>query len=166
MSLLALFAENLCQRTKRKALAIVLRHTCKSTSISLDITARFEAHLANVGTPYIQFISLSLSSPFSQVRWVQQQHEKIRKKRDFQRVRFPGQTSNVRGDPLALLRSITSGSQVHYRSTDSHLTFHDPLFKEQWYLVSFFSTITTAIIDFIVCVVERGNEAIKERRPF
>lgn len=64
-----------------------------------------------------------------------QQHEKIRKKRDFQAVRFPGPTNRAR-DPLAFLRSIANGASIQYRSTDSHLTFPDPLFKEQWYLVS------------------------------
>lgn len=84
---------------------------------------------------YLLFFSLF------QVRWFQQQHEKIRKKRDFQRIKFPGQSS-ARADPLSLLRSITSGSQIQYRSTDSHLIFPDPLFKEQWYLVSFFFFLT------------------------
>jgi hypothetical protein len=78
-------------------------------------------------TVYFSFIT--------QVRWFQQQHEKIRKKRDFQRVKFPG-PANGRTDPLAFLRSIASHSQIQYRSTDSHLIFPDPLFKEQWYLVS------------------------------
>lgn len=65
-----------------------------------------------------------------------QQHEKIRKKRDtYTPIRFPGQSSRGR-DPLALLRSIASGTHVRLRSTDSHLIFPDPLFKEQWYLVS------------------------------
>ena len=73
-----------------------------------------------------------------QVRWVQQQHEKIRKKRDFQRIKFPETSSSLRSDPLALLRSIATGSQIKYRSTDSHLIFPDPLFKEQWYLVSYY----------------------------
>ncbi|XP_052566318.1 furin-like protease 2 isoform X1 [Culex pipiens pallens] len=65
-----------------------------------------------------------------EVRWMQQQHEKIRKKRDYSTfdqdfVRFP--------DP----RSIAPGSQrVNYRDTGSHNIFPDPLFKEQWYLVS------------------------------
>ncbi|EDS41847.1 proprotein convertase subtilisin/kexin type 4, furin [Culex quinquefasciatus] len=59
---------------------------------------------------------------------MQQQHEKIRKKRDYSTfdqdfVRFP--------DP----RSIAPGSQrVNYRDTGSHNIFPDPLFKEQWYL--------------------------------
>lgn len=76
-----------------------------------------------------------------QVRWVQQQHEKIRKKRDFQRIKFPEPSSSLRSDPLALLRSIATGSQIKYRSTDSHLIFPDPLFKEQWYLVSYYLDI-------------------------
>lgn len=73
-----------------------------------------------------------------QVRWVQQQHEKIRKKRDYQnqKVRFPGTTSNSRPDPLSFLRSLAPQSRIQYRNTDSHLVFTDPLFKEQWYMVS------------------------------
>lgn len=70
------------------------------------------------------------------VRWVQQQHEKIRKKRDYQKVRFPGAGSSRNADPLSVLRSIASQSQIQYRNTDSHLVFPDPLFKEQWYMVS------------------------------
>lgn len=60
---------------------------------------------------------------------MQQQHEKIRRKRDYSTfdqdfVRFP--------DP----RSIAPGSRVNYRDTGAHNIFPDPLFKEQWYLVS------------------------------
>ena len=60
---------------------------------------------------------------------MQQQHEKVRRKRDYSTfdqdfVRFP--------DP----RSIAPGSRVNYRDTGSHNIFPDPLFKEQWYLVS------------------------------
>lgn len=62
-----------------------------------------------------------------EVRWMQQQHEKIRRKRDYSTfdqdfVRFP--------DP----RSIAPGSRVNYRDTGAHNIFPDPLFKEQWYL--------------------------------
>ncbi|XP_055539465.1 furin-like protease 2 isoform X1 [Wyeomyia smithii] len=64
-----------------------------------------------------------------EVRWMQQQHEKIRRKRDYSTfdadfVRFP--------DP----RSIAPASRVGYRDTGAHNIFPDPLFKEQWYLVS------------------------------
>jgi hypothetical protein len=75
-----------------------------------------------------------------------QQHEKIRKKRDtYTPVRFPGQSSRGR-DPIALLRSIARGTHVRLRSTDSHLIFPDPLFKEQWYMVS-----TKKIFSIFMC---------------
>uniref|UniRef100_A0A182IX67 Peptidase S8 pro-domain domain-containing protein n=1 Tax=Anopheles atroparvus TaxID=41427 RepID=A0A182IX67_ANOAO len=63
-----------------------------------------------------------------EVRWVQQQHEKLRFKRDYSTfdqdfVRFPG------------FRSLVSpGSRMAYRDTSTHNIFPDPLFKEQWYL--------------------------------
>lgn len=70
-----------------------------------------------------------------EVHWAQQQHERIRKKRDYQKVRFPGSAANARNaNPLGLLRSIGTQSQIQYRSTDSHSFFPDPLFKEQWYM--------------------------------
>uniref|UniRef100_A0A182M2I0 Peptidase S8 pro-domain domain-containing protein n=1 Tax=Anopheles culicifacies TaxID=139723 RepID=A0A182M2I0_9DIPT len=64
-----------------------------------------------------------------EVRWVQQQHEKPRYKRDYSTfdqdfVRFPG------------FRSLVSGTRMAYRDTSTHNIFPDPLFKEQWYLVS------------------------------
>ncbi|XP_055634461.1 furin-like protease 2 isoform X2 [Toxorhynchites rutilus septentrionalis] len=62
-----------------------------------------------------------------EVRWMQQQHEKIRRKRDYSTfdrdfVRMPD------------ARSIAPGSRTSYRDTGSHNIFPDPLFKEQWYL--------------------------------
>uniref|UniRef100_A0A182TTA9 Peptidase S8/S53 domain-containing protein n=1 Tax=Anopheles melas TaxID=34690 RepID=A0A182TTA9_9DIPT len=62
-----------------------------------------------------------------EVRWVQQQHEKPRFKRDYSTfdqdfVRFPG------------FRSLMSGTRMAYRDTSTHNIFPDPLFKEQWYL--------------------------------
>ncbi|XP_041766317.1 furin-like protease 2 isoform X2 [Anopheles merus] len=62
-----------------------------------------------------------------EVRWVQQQHEKPRFKRDYSTfdqdfVRFPG------------FRSLVSGTRMAYRDTSTHNIFPDPLFKEQWYL--------------------------------
>lgn len=83
---------------------------------------------------------LNILRPF-QVRWVQQQHEKIRKKRDYQKVRFPGAGSSRLADPLGVLRSIATQSRIQYRQTDSHLIFPDPLFKEQWYMVSTWSSV-------------------------
>lgn len=95
---------------------------------------------------------------FPQVRWMMQQHEKIRKKRDtYTPVRFPGQSSRGR-DPIALLRSIARGTHVRLRSTDSHLIFPDPLFKEQWYMVStkniFMLFRTRLFVSEIYCVNE------------
>lgn len=74
-----------------------------------------------------------------QVRWVQQQHEKIRKKRDYKeppresrQIKFPDYNSDL----ASLLRQLAPQARVQYRNTDSHSIFSDPLFKEQWYLVS------------------------------
>uniref|UniRef100_A0A2M4DS50 furin n=1 Tax=Anopheles darlingi TaxID=43151 RepID=A0A2M4DS50_ANODA len=65
-----------------------------------------------------------------EVRWVQQQHEKPRFKRDYSTfdqdfVRFPGFRSLVSGG---------GGGRMAYRDTGTHNIFPDPLFKEQWYL--------------------------------
>lgn len=69
------------------------------------------------------------------MRWVQQQHEKIRKKRDenykeSRQIKFPEY------DFTNLLRQLAPQARIQYRNTDSHSIFSDPLFKEQWYLVS------------------------------
>lgn len=93
-------------------------------------------------------LSSSSSSPSQKVRWVQQQHEKIRKKRDYQKVRFPGAASSRVADPLSVLRSIAQQSHLQYRNTDSHLTFPDPLFKEQWYMVS-----SQVCVYFCICCI-------------
>lgn len=60
---------------------------------------------------------------------MQQQHEKIRKKRDYTTLgSYPNQRAS-------LLRNVAPDSRVEYRDTNSHNFFPDPLFKEQWYLV-------------------------------
>lgn len=61
---------------------------------------------------------------------MQQQHEKVRKKRDY--------TTLGAGYPIqrSLLRNVAPESRVEYRDTATHNFFPDPLFKEQWYLVS------------------------------
>lgn len=62
---------------------------------------------------------------------MQQQHEKVRKKRDYTILGnsgYPNQRS--------LLRNVAPESRVEYRDTNAHNFFPDPLFKEQWYLVS------------------------------
>ncbi|KAJ6635365.1 Furin-like protease 2 [Pseudolycoriella hygida] len=69
-------------------------------------------------------------SNLGQVRWVQQQHEKVRKKRDYaSELNYP-RLSNYGG----LLRNVAPQTRVQYRDTSVHNIFPDPLFKEQWYL--------------------------------
>lgn len=61
---------------------------------------------------------------------MQQQHEKIRKKRDYSTdLKFPGLSSD-------LFRGVAPQSRIQYRDATTHNIFPDPLFKEQWYLVS------------------------------
>lgn len=66
-----------------------------------------------------------------EVLWVQQQHEKKRRKRDFSDANFPsfGDFPNFFGN----LQS-SSQHQPQYRGISAHNIFPDPLFKEQWYL--------------------------------
>lgn len=63
---------------------------------------------------------------------MQQQHEKIRKKRDYTTLGGGG----YQNQRVSLLRNVAPDSRVEYRDTNSHNFFPDPLFKEQWYLVS------------------------------
>uniref|UniRef100_W4VRF9 furin n=1 Tax=Corethrella appendiculata TaxID=1370023 RepID=W4VRF9_9DIPT len=61
-----------------------------------------------------------------EVRWLQQQHEKVRRKRDY---------SELHGDLLKFEgRSLFPSVRLQYRDTGAHNIFPDPLFKEQWYL--------------------------------
>lgn len=97
------------------------------------------------------FIVLIFLKNLFKVRWVMQQHEKIRKKRDYTKVgsspiKFPDYTRAV--DPLSLLRNSAPQSRLQYRNTDAHLIFPDPLFKEQWYMVS-----RVCVILFLFCFV-------------
>lgn len=64
-----------------------------------------------------------------QVRWFQQQHEKVRKKRDYTADFYNYQK-------FGLLRSIAPQTRLQYRQVGEPLFFPDPFFKEQWYLVS------------------------------
>uniref|UniRef100_A0A1B6CCM9 furin n=1 Tax=Clastoptera arizonana TaxID=38151 RepID=A0A1B6CCM9_9HEMI len=68
----------------------------------------------------------------TQVRWVQQQHEKKRHKRDF-RDEF-----SSFGDFSSFFGGNTQNLGVHhhpqYRGVSTPNIFPDPLFKEQWYL--------------------------------
>lgn len=67
-----------------------------------------------------------------QVHWVQQQHEKKRRKRDY--VTNPSLSQFGQ-----LFTGVAPGAQTHgqphYRAVPG-VAFPDPLFKEQWYLVS------------------------------
>lgn len=72
---------------------------------------------------------------------MQQQNEKVRKKRDYNPgIRFPGLSftpSPTTGLGLgSLLKGIAPQSRLEYRDATPHTIFPDPLFKEQWYLVS------------------------------
>lgn len=86
-----------------------------------------------------------------QVKWMQQQHEKVRRKRDGPYQDLPTyspynllrQHGGYVVDPNPHLSfspesiSLASHSQrMEYRDVSSHFIFPDPLFKEQWYLVS------------------------------
>lgn len=63
---------------------------------------------------------------------MQQQHEKVRKKRDYTTLGGGGYPSQR----VSLLRNVAPESRIEYRDTATHNFFPDPLFKEQWYLVS------------------------------
>lgn len=72
-----------------------------------------------------------------QVLWVQQQHEKKRSKRDF--VDDRGFSSFAGSDLSSLYepQELSPAHHPHYRGAGpAPLVFPDPLFKEQWYLVS------------------------------
>ncbi|XP_033150164.1 furin-like protease 2 isoform X1 [Drosophila busckii] len=101
----------------------------------------------------------ALKSEF-EVKWLQQQHEKIRRKRDgpyrelstYSPYNILRQAPNndyifnphsytplYSPDPVLHASTAAGGSQQHssrlgYRDVSSHLIFSDPLFKEQWYL--------------------------------
>jgi len=86
---------------------------------------------------------------FVQVYWVQQQHEKRRTKRDYSETSFPafGDYPSFFGTGGGLQEE--QQHQPHYRGIGPHNVFPDPLFKEQWYLVS------TGIT--IICLLSYGN---------
>ncbi|XP_058978156.1 furin-like protease 2 isoform X2 [Musca domestica] len=86
-----------------------------------------------------------------EVRWIQQQHEKIRHKRDGSYSSLPGyspydilrQTTAFGGLPSLHVMSgpdtsyrngLTRAPRIQYRDAGPHTIFPDPLFKEQWYL--------------------------------
>ncbi|KPU75290.1 uncharacterized protein Dana_GF19273, isoform B [Drosophila ananassae] len=85
------------------------------------------------------------------VEWMQQQHEKVRRKRDgpyqdlptyspYNVLRPPGSFAVDPNPHLSFspesLSLATHSSRMEYRDVGSHSIFPDPLFKEQWYLVS------------------------------
>ncbi|XP_030379433.1 furin-like protease 2 isoform X2 [Scaptodrosophila lebanonensis] len=88
----------------------------------------------------------------SEVKWLQQQHEKIRRKRDGPYSEIPTyspynilrQPNEFAIDPnthlpfsseAALPSSVaTHPPRLEYREVGTHRIFTDPLFKEQWYL--------------------------------
>lgn len=78
---------------------------------------------------------------FLQVHWVQQQHEKRRAKRDYPDPSFP-----AFGDYPSFFGTGSQDQQhqPQYRGISPHNVFPDPLFKEQWYLVS--TVIITVVI--------------------
>ncbi|XP_061400858.1 furin-like protease 2, partial [Musca vetustissima] len=87
-----------------------------------------------------------------EVRWIQQQHEKIRQKRDGSYSSLPGyspydilrQTTAfggslpslhvMTGPDTAYRNGLTRAPRIQYRDAGPHTIFPDPLFKEQWYL--------------------------------
>ncbi|KAI8035334.1 furin-like protease 2 isoform X2 [Drosophila gunungcola] len=85
----------------------------------------------------------------NEVKWMQQQHEKVRRKRDgpyqdlptyspYNILRQPGgyvvdPNPHLSFSPESI--SLASHSpRMEYRDVSSHFIFPDPLFKEQWYL--------------------------------
>lgn len=71
-----------------------------------------------------------------QVHWVQQQHEKKRRKRDFESS----------AAPFAFFSGVAPAARHNhprYRAVTGR-SFPDPLFKEEWYLVRFNLTIVPA----------------------
>lgn len=125
--------------------------------------------------------SVCYSLSFSvQVKWLQQQHEKIRRKRDgpyreiptyspYNILRQPNDYaidpntnphfSSYSSDPLISTSPLmglggaggTHSPRLEYRDVTSHLVFTDPLFKEQWYLVSKVCNLT-ALLSFILSI--------------
>lgn len=67
-----------------------------------------------------------------QVHWAQQQHEKRRKKRDYA---VPTAAASTFTQYLSAIapQAAPHGRQRYRAATN---TFPDPLYKEQWYLVS------------------------------
>lgn len=79
------------------------------------------------------------------VSWVQQQHEYVRKKRDY------SQDAGIHYG--STFRSSAASSRMQYRDAGIHNIFPDPLFREQWYLVSRVCVLCCCC--FIFCVSVR-----------
>jgi hypothetical protein len=88
-----------------------------------------------------------------QVHWVEQQHEKRRKKRDYSEPNFPafGDYPSFFGTGASALQE--EQHQPQYRGIGPHNVFPDPLFKEEWYLVS----VSAAKASSTYCDVTKGN---------
>lgn len=71
-------------------------------------------------------------SIFFQVHWFQQQHERRRLKRDYQYI-SPQWIPSVSGASPEITPPV---HRTRYRALGAQNIFPDPLFKEQWYLVS------------------------------
>ena len=72
----------------------------------------------------------------SQVRWFQQQHEKKRKKRDFVPTSFAFADYPTFFDEFGPRSRQATYHRQRNRGVPLQNLFTDPLFKEQWYLVS------------------------------
>ena len=90
-------------------------------------------------------VSVLTSSCSVQVHWVQQQHEKRRRKRDYSDSSFPafGDYPSFFGTGTGMQDEQQQQHQPQYRGIGPHNVFPDPLFKEQWYLVS---TVVTLVV--------------------
>ncbi|XP_017055608.1 furin-like protease 2 isoform X2 [Drosophila ficusphila] len=86
----------------------------------------------------------------NEVKWMQQQHEKVRRKRDgpyqdlptyspYNLLRQPGAyvvdpNPHLSFSPAESISLASHSPRMEYRDVSSHFIFPDPLFKEQWYL--------------------------------
>lgn len=90
--------------------------------------------LSSFSLSYRKKYSMVFLFVFTQVKWVQQQHERKRVKRDFSSPSFPSFASFFGG----FSQGSSGGSSSHHnhhRAIGPYNIFPDPLFKEQWYMV-------------------------------
>lgn len=102
--------------------------TLVGSSVDLGEDGEREGKKLLINISSFSFFSLALPSPSrKQVTWFEQQVELKRRKRDAILL------EDLRNNPL------TSSSYLnqHYLSTLLGYNFPDPLYSEQWYLVSF-----------------------------